>query len=353
MSDKLPVLTEVKRGTIVEAQHRGVIVALDPDGQVMTRLGDDRIITSTRSTIKPIQAIPLVASGAADRFRITTRELALACASHDGEAIHAETAARMLARAKLDETALRCGAHAPYNEEAARSLEREGVPFTQLHNNCSGKHAGMLLIAVHRGVEIENYYSPDHPAQREIISVFTRLADLDEPLLTEIDGCSAPTFGVPLGSLALAFARLVGRAGENHPGSQNKFQMSPGLARAAKLIVAAMQAHPEMIGGTARRLDTDLLRAARGKLICKVGAEAVYSIGVLPCEQFPRGLGIAIKMEDGSYRGLGPAVIETLVQLGMLDPEQQAELAAYHKPVIKNRRGLGVGEIRPVFKLEF
>ena len=161
MNNELPVLAEVRRGAIVESRHRGVIVALEPDGRVIACLGDDSLVTSTRSTIKPIQAIPIITSGAADHYGLTPREIAVACASHEGEPIHTETVTGMLARAGLDETALRCGAHAPYNAETARRLEQDGLPFTQLHNNCSGKHAGMLMTAVHRGLTLDDYYLPD------------------------------------------------------------------------------------------------------------------------------------------------------------------------------------------------
>lgn len=343
MSNHLPILVEVTRGPVIESRHRGVIVAVEADATVVTHLGDINLITSTRSTIKPIQAIPMITSGAADRFEMTPKEIATACASHEGEKFHTETVAAILSRIGLDETALMCGAHPPYDEETARKLERDGISFSQLHNNCSGKHAGMLATAVHLGTSIENYTSSDHPVQREIISVFTKLADLNEKLPTGIDGCSAPTFGVPLRSLALAFARLV---------NPQVAGLNPIITDAAKRIVAAMIAHPEMVGGT-KRFDTALLRAGRGKLICKIGAEAVYGIGVLPCERFPKGLGIAIKMEDGSYRGLGPTVVETLAQLGVLDDRQQAELAFYHRPEIENRRGLKVGRVRTVFNIDF
>lgn len=341
MSHDLPVLAEVTRGPIVESHHRGTIVAVEPNGQIIAHLGDVNLTTSTRSTIKPIQAIPVITSGAADHFEMTSRELALVCASHEGESFHTEAVAAILTRLGLDESALMCGAQAPFSEETARQLEREGIPFSQLHNNCSGKHAGMLATAVHKNLSIENYIAPDHPVQQAIVSIFTRLAGLDESLPTGIDGCSAPTFGVPLRSLALAFARLI---------NPESAELDAEIVQAAKRIAEAMTANPDMVGGT-KRFDTALLRAGKGKLICKVGAEAVYSIGVLPCEQFPRGLGIAVKIEDGSYRGLGPTVVETLAQLGILDDAQQAELVSYHKPEIDNRRGLIVGRVQTVFNL--
>lgn len=341
MQDELPILVEVRRGAIVESWHRGAIVIAEPDGHIITRLGDDGLITSTRSTIKPIQAIPFITSGAADHFSVDERELAVVCASHEGEPIHTETVAGMLARAGLDESALRCGAHAPYNADTAKKLEASGQPFTQLHNNCSGKHTGMLMTAVLRGLPLADYVSAEHPVQREIASTFARMGDLDENLPTAIDGCAAPTFGVPLRSLAVAFARLANPPDADSP-----------AAGAAHRIVTAMINHPEMVGGTKGRFDTELLRAGHGKLVCKVGAEAAYSIGVLPCERFPGGIGIAIKVEDGSYRGLGPSVVEALAQLGVLNDEEVGQLAAYHRPLVENRRGENVGEVRAVFKLE-
>jgi L-asparaginase II len=340
MQDESPILVEVRRGAIVESRHRGAITVSDPDGIILAALGDDGFITSTRSTIKPIQAIPFITGGAADHFSVDERELAVVCASHEGEPIHTETVAGMLARAGLDESDLRCGAQAPYNQETARSLEAAGQPFTQLHNNCSGKHTGMLLTAVFCGLSLDDYTSVEHPVQRAIISTFVRMAGVDESLPTAIDGCAAPTFGVPLRSLAAAFARLVNPTDAD------------SSATAIRRIVTAMINHPEMIGGTKGRFDTELLRAGHGKLICKIGAEASYSVGVLPCERFPGGAGIAFKMEDGSYRGLGPVVVETLSQLGVLNDEEVKQLATFHRPTVENRRGDTVGDVRAVFELK-
>lgn len=340
MDSQLPILVEVRRGEIVESRHRGAIVVAEPDGRIVKALGDTELITSTRSTIKPIQAIPFITTGAADHFSVDERELAVVCASHEGEPIHTETVAGMLARAGLDETALRCGPQAPYSVVTAKKLEAAGEQFTQLHNNCSGKHTGMLLTAAVRGLDVDDYISAEHPVQREIIATFAQFANLDSNIPTAIDGCSAPTFAVPLLSLAVAFAKLV------NPSSD-----ASGVDRASHRIVSSMIKHPEMVGGTKGRFDTELLRAAHGKLVCKIGAEAVYCVGVLPSEEFPSGLGIAIKIEDGSYRGLGPAVVETLRQLGVLNEQEVAALATYHQPVIENRRGVEVGVVHSVFEL--
>ena len=340
MDNQLPILVEVTRGSLVESRHHGAIAISEPDGRIVRQIGNEALITSTRSTIKPIQAIPFITSGAADHFSVDERELAVVCASHEGEPIHTETVAGMLARAGLGESDLGCGAHAPFSNDTAKKLETAGEPFTQLHNNCSGKHAGMLMTAVLLGLPVEDYASREHPVQRGIISTFAKMAGLNEDIPSAIDGCSAPTFGVPLSSLALAFARLVNPSGQDSE-----------TASAARRIVAAMINHPEMVGGTKGRFDTELLRAAHGKLVCKVGAEAVYAVGVLPSEQFPQGLGIAFKMEDGSYRGLAPAVIETLSQLGVLNEDEVAGLAAFHRPVLENHRHTTVGEVRAVFQI--
>jgi len=310
------------------------------DGSIIKSLGPASLITSTRSTIKPIQAIPFITSGAADHFGVDEKELAVVCASHEGESIHTETVAGMLERGGLNEGSLRCGAHAPYNEEAAKALERSGEPFTQLHNNCSGKHAGMLLTALFRGLDLDSYLSSSHPIQQEIVKVLSHFCSITEDLPSGIGGCSAPTFGVPLSSLAVAFARLT-----------NPVDRQPEVVAAVHRIVQAMINHPEMIGGTKGRFDTELLKAANGKLICKIGAEAVYSIGVIPCEKYPNGLGISVKMEDGSYRGLGPTVVELLAQLEVLNEAETAALSSFHKPILDNRKGREVGEVRAVFTL--
>ncbi|HWX40961.1 MAG TPA: asparaginase [Blastocatellia bacterium] len=350
MTESLPKLVEVRRGAIVEARHRGSIVAVEPDGRIVARLGDEALVVSTRSCIKPIQALPLIASGAAEWFDIDSSELAVVCGSHDGEPIHTAKVAGLLAKMGLDEDALLCGAHRPYSEKATAELERQGLPFTQLHNNCSGKHAGMLATAIHLGLPLEDYVSAEHPIQKEIASTFARIAGLGRGFTTAIDGCSAPTFGVPLISLALAFARLANPWSANRT-SESRAGLGPNEPAAVKWIVAAMTAHPEMVGGSEKRLDTDLMRVAHGRLISKVGAEAVHTIGVLPDERFPHGLGVAIKIEDGSKRAAAPVIIETLAQLGILARPELDALADYHQPHVFNHRKLRVGEVRAVFDL--
>jgi L-asparaginase II len=273
--------------------------------------------------------------------------MAVICASHEGETMHTETVARILSRLGLDQGDLLCGAHPPYSEEAAAFLKEHGATFNSLHNNCSGKHSGMLATAVHRGLPVEDYVSAEHPVQQAIIDIFRRIAGLGPHISIAVDGCSAPTFGVPLDSIARAFSRLANPWSANH----DRGSLSTNEAVAVKWIVAAMTAYPEMVGGTLGRLDTDLMKATRGKLVSKIGAESVHAVAVLPDGRFPRGLGVAVKIEDGAKRALMPTVIEVLSQLQVLDHAEQAALVDYHRHSMINHRQLAVGEIRPVFDL--
>jgi L-asparaginase II len=280
--------------------------------------------------------------------------MAVVCASHSGELQHTETVAGLLTRIGLSEDDLQCGAHRPFSEAAAAQLDRDGIKFSAIHNNCSGKHAGMLATAVHRGLPTADYLSPEHPVQRAIADTLAKMTDRQQGLVRAVDGCSAPTFALTLVELAAAFSRLVNPWSYTRPeqgvGHQSGTLTSED-AVAIKWIVAAMTGNPELVGGSRGRLDSDLIRVARGKLVSKVGAEAVHAIGVLPCEQFPRGIGVAIKIEDGSQRAAPAVVVETLSQLGVLDQPELDQLQDYHRPAIKNHRKIKVGEIVPVFDL--
>ncbi|HEX8177512.1 MAG TPA: asparaginase [Pyrinomonadaceae bacterium] len=338
-------LVEVRRGQIIESRHRGHVIAVDAEGSVVARLGHPQVVTYLRSSAKPFQAMPLVGTGAADRFGFTEKEIAIACASHNGEAIHTETVSLMLGKIGLDQSALKCGVHEPFSSEVAEELRAGGKRPTVLHNNCSGKHTGMLALALHLGAPIETYDRMDNPVQQRIlrsVSEFSGVAP--DEIALGVDGCGAPVFGVPVSSMALMYARLV---------SQPE-RFSDRVSReAARRISRAMTAHPEIVGGRAERLDTKVMLAGRGAIVSKVGAEGVYTAGVLPSERWPRGLGIAIKMEDGEDRRSRPTVvIETLRQLGVLDAEAIEELAPYSRFTVRNHRGDEVGEVRARFELE-
>src|SRR5687768_2159861 len=199
-------LVEVKRGSITESRHRGHIVAVEPDGTIVASLGFPPTVTFPRSSAKPFQALPLLVTGAADRFGFTDREVALACGSHNGEPIHTELAASMLRKIGLGPEALKCGTHEPYGAEAALELRSRREQPNALHNNCSGKHAGMLAVAVHLDAAIENYDSPENPVQKAIADAMSKFSDVAvTDMVVGVDGCGAPIFGITMKAMALAY----------------------------------------------------------------------------------------------------------------------------------------------------
>ena len=346
-SRQIPIaepLVEVRRGGITESRHHGHVVAIEPDGGVVAHVGAPQTVTFLRSSAKPFQALPLLVSGAADRFGFTDREVALACASHNGEPIHTELAASMLRKIGLGPEALKCGVHEPYSVDVARELRERGEAPNVLHNNCSGKHAGMLALALHLGAPIETYIRPEHPVQLVIGKTIAQFADVPvEDLAVGTDGCAVPVFGLTVRSMALSYARLVSPP----PSFDN------ATREACARIVRVMSAYPELIGGTWDRLDTEIMRAAPGRLVSKVGAEGVYTAGITPCDEWPRGLGLALKIEDGDDRRARPTVvIESLRQLGVLRDESLEALARYAFFPVLNRPGEVVGEIRAEFDLK-
>lgn len=337
-------LAEVWRGAVVESRHRGHIAAVDSEDNLVARLGEPETVTYLRSSGKPFQALPLVATGAAARFNFNEAEIAIACGSHSGEPVHEQTVASMLEKIGLPESALKCGTHEPFSAEAAAELRRHNERPRVLQNNCSGKHAGMLALARHLDAPIETYDQPDNPVQRSILRAVAQFSGLKESeIALGTDGCGVPVFGMPVRAMALMYARLVAPPAD----------FDEATRRAAARIVAAMTGSPEMVGGTRERLDTEMMRVARGRIVTKIGAEGVYTVGVLPCERFPRGLGLALKIEDGEDRRARPTVvIESLRQLGALDAEAHAALEPYASFAVRNHRGEKVGEVRAAFELE-
>jgi len=323
-----PVLVELLRGNGVESMHRGALALLDADGGVVAALGDVDRPVYPRSAVKLLQALPLVTSGAADRVGLTDAELALACASHNGEARHVATAAAMLAKAGLDADALECGSHWPGLDTATRELAASGVGPTALHNNCSGKHAGFLCVACAAGVDHRGYVAASHPVQREVRAALESLTGVG---LSEdqcgIDGCAIPTFAVPLTALAHAFARFGAGA-----------HMGQSRTKAAARIRAAIAAQPYYVAGSGR-FCTEIMTRFGARVLVKTGAEGVFC-GMLP----GLGLGIALKMWDGAARAAEVAMASLLGHFGVLPAERREELL--HPPV-KNVVGLLVGEMRP------
>jgi L-asparaginase II len=337
-------LVEVRRGGITESRHRGHIVAIEPNGNVIASLGSPHNVTFLRSSAKPFQALPLLTTGAAERFGFTDEEVALACASHNGEPIHTKLAASMLEKIGLGPDALKCGVHEPYSPEAAAVLRAHNELPNVLHNNCSGKHVGMLAVALQLGAPIENYESAENPVQVAIGRAVSQLTDVPvEDISVGIDGCAAPIFGVSVRAMALGYARLVSPPHE----------FDQATREACKRIVRVMMAYPQLIGGTSERLDTEIMRAAPGRIVSKVGAEGVYTAGVLPSERWPNGLGLAIKIEDGEDKRARPTVvIESLRQLGVLIGDSLDAVARYAFFPVQNRRGDVTGEIRASFDLK-
>ncbi|MEP6925040.1 MAG: asparaginase [Pyrinomonadaceae bacterium] len=338
------VLVEVRRGSVIESIHRGHLAIVDGDGELVCALGNPETVTFMRSAAKPFQAIPFVMSGAAERFGLTMSEIAITCGSHSGEPLHTETAAKILAKAGLSEKDLHCGAHDPFNQELARKMIAEHLSPTQLHNNCSGKHAGMLAFAKHIGANIETYELPENPIQAEILKTIESFSDLNcEQISVGVDGCAVPNFAMPLLTMAQMYAKLV------FPPKD----FDAELREACRRIVSAMMDYPEMIGGSlTERLDTEIMRAASGLIISKIGAEGVYTAGVLPSPRYKRGLGIALKIEDGEDRRARPvATLEILKQLEIINPEKSETLRHFAHLSIKNWRGEQVGEVVPNFTL--
>ncbi|HEU5131664.1 MAG TPA: asparaginase, partial [Pyrinomonadaceae bacterium] len=212
-SQQIPIaepLVEVTRGSITESRHRGHIVVVDPDGNIVASLGAPEYVTYLRSSAKPFQALPLLTSGAAEKFGFTDREVALACGSHNGEPIHTEIAASMLQKIGLGIEALHCGAHEPYGAEAALELRTRGEQPNALHNNCSGKHVGMLATALHLGASIDNYESAENPVQKAIADAVSQFSGVEvTDMAVGVDGCAVPAFGITMKAMALAYARLV------------------------------------------------------------------------------------------------------------------------------------------------
>ncbi len=345
--NQIPVpepLVQVTRGAITESRHRGHVIAVEPDGKIVAVLGSPETVTFLRSSAKPHQALPLIASGAADRFGFNEREIALACASHSGEPIHTEVVASMLAKIGLAPEDLKCGIHEPFSPEVARDWREKGEKPNVLQNNCSGKHAGMLALALHLGAPIETYDQTSSPVQLAIGHVIAQFSGiLIEDISVGIDGCGVPVFGVTVKAMAWMYARLVSPPAE----------FDESTREACKRIVAAMTRYPELIGGTTDRLDTEMMRATEGRLVSKVGAEGVYTAGVLPCNEWPGGLGLALKIEDGDdHRARPTVVIESLNQLGVLNDKALEAVSRYAFFPVRNRNGEVVGEVRASFKLD-
>jgi len=326
---------ESTRSGFVESVHHVSVAVVDEKGALVASAGEPERLFMWRSAAKPFQALPLVRDGAADRFGFGPRELALSCASHSSEPVHREVCAGMLKAAGCEESQLACGPHTPLSQAVADEMVRQGTPFTPRWSNCSGKHAGMLALAKHRGWALEGYERAGHPVQERILDEVAQWTGVPRGELGQaVDGCTAVCFGLPLTAMALSYAR---------------FGVSE--LEAARRLREAMWAHPELVAGTGR-LCTELMTVARGVVLAKVGAEGIYSAAVPAL-----GLGVALKVEDGDMRCSPPALLEVLRQVlersgGRVAVPTQG-LAHHVEPVQRNTRGAVTGSLRATGRLHF
>lgn len=328
MASPNPVIAEVTRGGIVESRHTGAYAVVDKDGKLVAAAGDiDRAIFP-RSAIKAFQCLPLVESGAADRFGFTDEDIALACASHNGEAAHVRVAGGMLAKAGMSETNYECGAHWPYELSAQHNMLRHDEEPRAIHNNCSGKHAGMLALARHLQVPTEGYTRIDHPVQRAVAKAMSELCEIDIAAQPHgIDGCSVPTWAIPLRHLALGFARFGSGAG-----------LSAVRSAACRRIIEAVRAHPFMVAGS-NRFCTKLMEKVPRAFV-KTGAEGVF------CGAIPHaGFGLALKCDDGAHRASETAMAALMASLPVWTETERQNLVSFAAADLSNWRKIHVGDV--------
>jgi len=325
-----PILVEARRAALLESRHRGAVAVVDAAGRTVLVVGDVEQPIFPRSAVKALQALVLVESGAPERFGLSDEELAVACASHGGEPGHIDTVVRMLARAALTPEALECGAHWPIHQPAAQALAGAGATATAVHNNCSGKHSGFLCAACALGVPHRGYTAPDHPVQQQVKATLEALTGrrIDDEQRA-IDGCSVPTWALPLSALALAFARF----GNGHGlGSQR--------ARAAARLRAACAAKPWHVAGTGR-FCTEIMQRFGARVFVKVGAEGAF------CAALPeQGLGIAVKCDDGAGRASEVVMAAMIARFLPINDAERAFLDRFVRPTLRNWNDIAVGELR-------
>ena len=330
-------LIEVLRADVHESEHAGSIAVVDSSGQLIAFCGDIERDIFTRSSLKPFQAAPFVAMGGLEQRGWGLPQLALMCASHSGESQHVGLARSMLADCGLEHRHLLCGCQVPIAYTQSGRLPKADEVFSELHNNCSGKHSGFLAACLHQGEPIEDYVAMGHPLQRRIRDSLAKALCRDQAFKLGVDGCAAPNLAMPLPQLAQLFAVM---AAEHSP---EPFARVYG--NAPQRCFTAMTQHPDLVSGTDRS-DLEFMRIGAGDWVFKAGAEAVQAIGVRS-----RGLGVAIKIADGNARAMTWIVVEIFRQLGIGDNEQKKQLQELVDRPIRNVRGDAVGSYRPVFRL--
>ena len=333
----MALIAKQYRGTLADLYHYGHIVVADTEGKILWQLGNPDRVTYARSSAKLFQAIPIIESGAVDTFGITDSELSFMCASHRGEEFHTDAALSILKKAGLDESYLQCGIHYPYAPYMETKLKAEGKEPTVLHNNCSGKHSGFLITAKKLGYSLDDYYATDHPLQKAVTDVLSSMCDYPaDKIEIGIDGCGMPVHAMPLYKFAQGLARM------SKPDT-----LDDTRAKAVARITNAITTHPEMINGT-DGFTTELMQAFGDRLFSKSGANAYYAIGLKD-----KGIGIVMKMEDGASNIVPIAILETLVQIGVITRDE-AESLPSHKPVeiLRNHKKEEIGRVVAEFVLE-
>lgn len=327
-------LIEHTRGSLPEIVHAGAIAVVNAQGQLLRSAGDAQVMSFTRSTLKPFQALPFLQGGGLKHFGFTQKQTALLCASHNGEDMHVAQVDDMLRKIGQPTKALQCGCHVPLRFSYGGLSAPEGLQFDERHNNCSGKHTGFLAYCVQYGYSLANYLAHEHPLQRAIFQSVMQATKTDaSQLMAGTDGCSAPNYAMPLHNLAHAFARLASGS------------LDSELGEHFSVLRDAFFAHPEMISGTGRN-DLAFTQAGRGDWITKIGADGVQVIASIS-----RREAIAIKMISGNMPALYAAAVVAMDQLDWLDNTQRAALKAWAPQPLRNARGIQTGEIRSVFQL--
>jgi L-asparaginase II len=330
----MKTLAVVTRSKYIESLHQGYICVVDCTGKVQYQKGDINTKIYFRSAAKPIQVIPFIQSGAGKALGFTPKEISLACSSHFGDPSHQETALKMLKRVNLDETHLHCGAKVPYDLNESRRLVERGEKPSTLHAACSGKHSAMLALSKYWGLDISHYENILHPVQQEILKVIAEFTDEDaQSIPIGIDGCGLPIYLLPIYKIALSYARLT----------MNSQDESCIYHNACKTVFDAMTQHPDMVAGVGQ-FCTELMQATGGKLIGKVGAEAVYCVGIKE-----GNLGVCVKIADGNERAVFPVVIQLLRELNALDDDELEKLKSWHITSLTNNLEEHIGSIFPVF----
>lgn len=331
----MSIVAKVYRGPIVDLTHIGHIAVVNHEGELLHYYGDAKRVSYIRSCAKPIQALVALESGAVDAYSITEEELALFCASHNGEMVHSDTVKSILAKAGLGVELLQCGTHASLNGVVAQMLEKQGVLLDNSHSNCSGKHSGMLIGSHFLGDDIHAYLNLWHPVQQRILNTLSEICDYaKEKIVIGVDGCGVPVHAMPLNVFAHGIAKLA------KPEIFDE-KRCDGVRR----IIQAMVNYPYMVAGR-ERLCTDLMLTCKGRLFAKLGADGYYIVGLRD-----KGIGLSFKIEDGKIPIVEALAVHTLYQLGYINQAEFKALARYHKLEVKNHRGEIVGKTEFDFSL--